>query len=171
MDNGIEKLKPLPTHRAGHQFSPEDRAIRQSVFLRVFQEGGIIGPACVMAGVSRTIIIEWRKNDKEFGSLYDIAEANANDLVRSEIYRRGVHGYDKPVVSVGKLVRNEDGTPLTEKVYSDALLTMLAKSRMPEFREKQQIDLTTQVVALADQAKTELVAELADSIIDEKSTD
>jgi len=39
---------------------------------------------------------------------------------------------------MGKVV-SKDGKPLTERVYSDHLLALLAKSRLPEFREKDSV--------------------------------
>jgi hypothetical protein len=91
------------------------------------------------AGISRNTVYEWQEKDETFGFKFRQASEDANDLIRGELFRRAVQGYEKPVVSVGKQVF-VDGKPLMERVYSDNLLSLLAKARMPEFREKQQIE-------------------------------
>ncbi len=57
-------------------------------------------------------------------------------MIRAELFRRAVQGVEEPVVSAGKLVRNIDGTPLTVRKYSDALMAALAKARLAEFKDK-----------------------------------
>lgn len=94
------------------------------------------------AGISRNTVYAWQERDTEFSLKFNVAEQEANDVIRAELHRRAVQGYEKPVVSMGKAVYDKDGKPLTERVYSDQLLGLLAKSRMPEFRDKQQIEHT-----------------------------
>ena len=42
------------------------------------------------------------------------------------------------------------------------------KANLPEYKEKQQIDITAQIVDMAEQAKNELLADLAARIHEDK---
>ena len=109
--------------------------------------------ACMSAGVDRSTVYYWQEVDTEFSLKFNIASEEANDVIRAELFRRAVQGYEKPVVSMGKMVYH-DGKPLTERVYSDSLLSLLAKSRMPEFRDKQSMDLNATVNGKIDSENT-----------------
>lgn len=129
--------------RQGQHMSKEERAKVQEIFLQAFSMTANVRAACMKAGISRNTVYEWAEHDERFSLRYKQAELDANDLIRGELFRRAVQGYEKPVISIGKVVYDKDGKPLMEKVYSDSLLSLLAKARMPEFRDKQQVDLTT----------------------------
>lgn len=127
--------------KTGKHLSKQEKQETQDKFLASFAENANVSLSCKIANISRTIVYEWQEHDEIFSMRYKIAEQEANDVIRAEIYRRGVEGYEKPVVSMGKVVYGPEGYPLTEKVYSDNLLSLLAKARMPEFKDKQQIDM------------------------------
>ena len=127
----------------------------------------MVRAACLKAKVSRNTVYQWAEHDEAFSIEYKQAELDANDMVRAELFRRAVQGYDKPLVSVGKVVYDKDGKPMTERVYSDSLLSLLAKARLPEFKEKQTIDLNAQITTMADSAKDELLADLSAAIANE----
>jgi hypothetical protein len=60
----------------------------------------------------------------------------------AEAWRRGVEGLSEPLVSAGKLVRDEDGHPMTIQRYSDVLLTLLLRAHRPEkFRERTSVEI------------------------------
>lgn len=128
--------------RPGQKPSAEERARIQDVFLQSFSLTANVRAACLKAGIDRRTIYEWAEHDQGFSMRYEIAKKDADDLIRAELFRRGVQGYEKPVISMGKMVLDKDGKPMMERVYSDNLLSLLAKARMPEFREKQQIAIT-----------------------------
>ncbi|MGZ3603296.1 MAG: hypothetical protein ACXVDF_25560, partial [Ktedonobacterales bacterium] len=116
-------------------------------------------------GVTTATIYNWRKADEEFRLAWEWAHQEANDTIRREISRRAIEGWDEPVYQGGKLVG------YTRK-YSDSLLTFLAKSRMPEFRER--VDITsndqhinaheTIVEAAHDPETTDLAARLLERL-------
>ncbi len=128
--------------RPGQHLSKEERTRVQEVFLQSFSMTANVRAACLKAGISRNAIYEWAEHDEQFSFRYKQAELDANDMIRAELFRRGVQGYEKPMVSLGRAVYDNDGKMITERVYSDSLLSLLAKARMPEFREKQQIAIT-----------------------------
>lgn len=121
--------------------------------------------ACKSAGVDRNTIRAWQEHDETFGFQFKQAEADANDVIRAAIFTRAVQGVDKPLHYQGRLVKDERGKPATVKDYSDTLLIFLAKSRMPEFRDKQQVEVsgTLDVNTLASEADAKFSAWLAAS--------
>jgi hypothetical protein len=101
------------------------------------------------AGIERRLVYYWQEHDETFALKFQVAEQEANDVIRAELFKRAVQGIEKPVVSMGKVVY-QDGKPLMERVYSDNLLSLLAKARMPEFRDKQSVDLHATVNGAVD---------------------
>ena len=77
-----------------------------------------------------------------------------NDAIVDEIHRRGVKGVKVPVYQQGELV----GTTVK---YSDNLLLELAKSRIPSFKERGQIDVTFNADGATEELKAKLAAILA----------
>lgn len=130
--------------RQGQRLTADQRAQAQETFLKSFRNTANVRAACMAAGIDRNTIYAWLETDETFSLEYRQAELDANDTIRGELFRRAVQGYEKPVVSMGKAVyvKDEKGNekPLMERVYSDTLLALLAKARMPEFRDKQQIE-------------------------------
>jgi hypothetical protein len=101
---------------------------RQEGFLKALAETGSVINAVRVAGTSRTRVYELRKAHPDFSSAWDEAEAIAYDLLEEEARRRAVEGVPQPLVSAGKLVRGDDGQPITIQRYSDSLLLALLKT-------------------------------------------
>ncbi|HEY4032973.1 MAG TPA: hypothetical protein VGL94_03300 [Ktedonobacteraceae bacterium] len=120
-------------------FTLEERIVSQEKFLHSFSMTANIRAACMASGIDRSTLYYWKEHDETFSARFHIAEVEANDIIRAELFRRAIQGVTKPVVSMGKVVY-KDGEPLMEKVYSDNLLSLLAKARLPEFREKHSIE-------------------------------
>jgi hypothetical protein len=94
-------------------------------------ETGPLTAAVAAAGTSRTRVYELRKTDTAFAAAWDEAEDIATDRLEDEARRRAVEGVAGPLVSAGKLVRGDDGQPITVRRYSDNLLLALIKARRP----------------------------------------
>lgn len=124
----------------GEKLTKSEAQLLQERFLVAFSESANVRVACKEVGIDRSTVRWWEEKDEKFAIRYKEAKEDADDLVREELRRRAMEGYDKPLVSWGKLVYDEKGEVATEKVYSDNLLSLLAKARLPEFREKQSID-------------------------------
>jgi len=139
---------PLRVRRRGQRMTEDERRAAQEKFLSTFSKNANVRAACMAAGIDRSQVYRWQEHDEEFSLKFNIATEEANDMIRAALWRRGVDGIEKPVVSMGKVVYVEDPKkkgeqiPLMERVYSDNLLSLLAKARMPEFREKQQMELS-----------------------------
>jgi hypothetical protein len=104
---------------------------RQECFLQALAETGSVIDAVRVAGTSRTRVYELRKVDPAFSAAWSEAEDIAADRLEDEARRRAVEGVSEPLVSGGKLVRDDSGQPITARRYSDGLLMALLKARRP----------------------------------------
>jgi hypothetical protein len=64
------------------------------------------------------------------------AEEIAVDRLADEARRRALEGVLEPLVSAGKLVRDDEGKPISVRRYSDNLLLTLLKAHRPPRRER-----------------------------------
>jgi hypothetical protein len=145
MPEQIDRSTPSRAiRRRGQHLTKEERVAIQEKFLKTFANNANVRAACFVAGINRSQVYRWQETDEQFSFRFKQAEADANDMLRAAAWKRGVEGVDKPVVSMGKQVR-VDGKPLMERVYSDNLLSLLMKARMPEFRDKSQVDATVSI--------------------------
>jgi hypothetical protein len=152
----------LRARRQGQRMSAKERKVVQDKFLTFFREEANVTAACVAARIDRNTVYDWKSRYPDFAKSFEEAEAVVNDAIDSEIYRRGVKGWFEPAVSAGKWVQDENGEYVMIPRYSDAMLTLLAKSRMKKYREKQpDVDLTVQINTMAENAKDELLTDLA----------
>jgi hypothetical protein len=85
---------------------------RQQRFLEALSETGIVSTAVGIAGTSRTRVYELRRRDAAFAEAWEEAEERAADVLEAEAWRRAVDGVKEPVVSAGRVMKNDDGTPL-----------------------------------------------------------
>lgn len=143
MSEQINTTTPQRTRRRGQRMTDKERKAAQEKFLKTFSETANVRAACKEAGIDRSQVYRWQEHDEIFGFKFRQASEEANDLIRAALWRRGLHGIERYVISQGKLVYGPDGKPLTEREYSDNLLALLAKARMPEFRDKSQLDVNT----------------------------
>jgi hypothetical protein len=109
---------------------------RQERFLKALSDTGSVTTAAAVAGTSRTRVYELRKADPAFASAWEEAEEIAADRLEDEARRRALEGVPEPLVSAGKLVRDDDGQPITVRRYSDNLLLALLKAHRPPRRER-----------------------------------
>jgi hypothetical protein len=105
---------------------------RQERFLKALAGTGIVSTAVEIAGTSRTRVYELRKRNPGFAAGWEEAEERAADALEAEAWRRAVVGVQEPLVSSGKVVRDDDGQPIAIRRYSDALMIALLKARRPE---------------------------------------
>jgi hypothetical protein len=105
---------------------------RQQRFLKALAEAGIVTVAVEFAGTSRTRVYELHKRDTAFAEAWEEAEEQAADALEAEAWRRAVAGVPEPLVSAGRVMRDDDGQPLAIRRYSDTLLLALLKARRPE---------------------------------------
>ena len=108
----------------------------QRRFVRALSETGSVSKAAALARTSRTRVYELRKVDPAFAAAWEEAEEIAADRLEDEARRRAVEGVSEPLVSAGKLVRDDDGQPITVQRYSDKILLALMNARRPPPRER-----------------------------------
>lgn len=131
----------------------QEREQAKEQFLDAFARTANVLAACQSAGIDRSTVYRWKESDETFLIRFNLASEDANDRIRAELFRRAVQGYEKPVISAGRVVYVEEKLPsgkkvqkpLMERVYSDSLLSLLAKARMPEFRDKQHLDINLKI--------------------------
>jgi len=109
---------------------------RQQRFIKALSKTGSVTKAAELAGTSRTRVYELRKTDPAFAAAWENAEEVAADRLEDEARRRAVEGVAEPLVSGGKLVRDDDGQPIMVRRYSDNLLLALIKARRPPPRQR-----------------------------------
>lgn len=108
---------------------------KQRLFLASFAENGNVMLSARAAHVTRQTVYIWLEHDQDFSFAYNQAKEDVKDMLRAEIYRRAVQGYDEEVYQLAKYAG-------TVRKYSDTLLIFHSKALMEEYREKRHIDVT-----------------------------
>jgi hypothetical protein len=123
---------PLPTWRAA--------------FLGALALNGNVSDAAKAAGVARDTVYKAKTRNPDFAQDWQTAEKIASDVLLREAWRRAVEGgrqYKFHPKTGEPLLHPETGEPYYEMVYSDALLTLLLKARLPEqFGDKLRVEQT-----------------------------
>ena len=136
MAMAMAQNQPMSTPKKRGRMPAIRRKAAQAAFLAAFEKSANVTQACRAADIDRSTFYDWMEKYETFSLLYHQAEQTANDNIRAEIFRRGHDGWDEAVYQLGKYRG-------TVRKYSDTLLIFLAKARMPEFREKQSLEVTT----------------------------
>lgn len=160
MADNLTNLTPKKRARRAGPMSAKRRQEAQEAFLTAYAQTGIITSAAQSANVSRQCVYEWQEHDEAFSLRFHEAEATANDVLRAEIFRRGHEGVEEPVYQLAKFVG-------TVRKYSDTLLIFEAKRRMPEYRDKHDVNISgsLEVKKAADEFDA-----LLDSLIERSAT-
>jgi hypothetical protein len=159
MSTKIDKWTPPRPRKRGQRLTAKERKVAQAEFLDALGRTANITAACMQAGISRSLVYVWQEHDDGFAYEFQEANKRANDLLFGECWRRAMIGEERYVVSQGKLIMKPNGEYLTYREKSDGLLTLLLKARLPEFREKQQIEMSGSLDVAG--AKASLLAKLA----------
>lgn len=142
---------------------------KQQAFLAFYRRCANVKSSCEAAKISRQTFYRWKEHDAIFAIQLAEAEKEADDAAEKALYDRAIEGVEEYVISNRQVVFLEvetDGkkerVPLKHRVYSDRLLEVLLKARMPDkYKEKQQIEhkieskdlskLSAEELALAEQ--------------------
>ena len=140
---------------------------RRERFLKALADTGSVTTAVAAAGTSRTRVYELRKVDPAFAAAWAEAEDIAADRLADEARRRAMEGVPIPLVSAGKLVRDDNGQPIMVRRYSDNLLMALLKAhRLPRCRRSARFPLLLlQSAADAPNAMASIAAAVAEGTI------
>lgn len=179
-----DKTTSIRVWGVGGPLTPVQRKEAKALFLEGMKRVHAVSLACDYAGIDRSTVYRWKDKDQKFADAWQDCVERSRDQARASIYQRGILGWDEPVVSIGQAVyemepvQDEDGNqifergkplmkrgnPLTIHKWSDSLAIAYAKANLPEYKEKPQLNINTQLADLAEQAKNELLADLAASL-------
>lgn len=138
----------------------------KEVFLDGLCQGMTMKKAAELAAHPYDTFRKVRERDSEFNEMVLRAHEIGTDVLEEEAFRRGTEGFKKPVI--GKIapgidghLKDENGEYLYEMVYSDRLLEILLKGRRPEYREKQQVDITNQTLNVSLDDRSAALSDVA----------
>lgn len=164
----LNNLTPITrTWRLGGPMTAVQRKDAKTLFIESLKVDPNVSAACDTALISRVTAYQWREKDISFADAWEEAIDRSKDVARSSIYQRGILGWDEPVVAQGRVALDENDNRLLVHKWSDSLAALYAKANLPEYKEKQTIDLNAQITTMADQAKDELLTDLAAAIANE----
>jgi len=113
-------------------------AKRVKIILDALRDGSRVEDAAAAAGVGRTTLHDWRRDDEDLEKEVQAAMKEGCEALEDEALRRAVHGTKKPV---GFHLGEHGGTFVDE--YSDTLLMFILKARNPEkYRENVKLEHT-----------------------------
>jgi hypothetical protein len=123
--------------------NPRQRTIRRpaisrearAVFLEHVANAYSITVAAKVAGVHRRRFYELAHADERFREELQEAHDKGTDVIRDEIRRRAVEGWDEAVFQKGELVGHV-------RKYSDRLLELEARRRGPAYRDNHRVELS-----------------------------
>ena len=118
--------------------------LAQECFLEALKRTGLVTEACEIVGIARRTPYDWSKKSEEFAETMEAARADGEKLlldeVRKEVRRRGLEGWDDPIVYQGQISKAMDPktgemVPLTVRKWSDNLLMFWGKYLDARFRD------------------------------------
>lgn len=113
----------------------------RDAFLERLAQGLSVTGAAAGSSFCRDRFYVWRKEDVDFSTAWDSAVEAGTDVLEDEARRRAYEGVEEPVIAMGRVARDDDGTILKKRTYSDTLLLATLKRRRPsDWRERATID-------------------------------
>jgi hypothetical protein len=100
---------------------------RREAFLRALADTGIVTTAAGVVGITRARAYQVRKEDRAFAAAWDEAEEKAADALEGEAWHRAVVGVPEPLVSAGKVVRDDAGVGKRPQKYFPAVFGKLQR--------------------------------------------
>lgn len=149
--------------RLGGPMTAEQRREAKALFIETLSSDPNVSLACDRARISRDTAYQWREKDAKFADAWEDAVERTKDVARSSIYQRGIIGWDEPMVSAGQVVYeyehllDKDGKPQFDgkgkpimrrgamqvvHKWSDTLAIAYAKANLPEYKDKQQLEVS-----------------------------
>jgi hypothetical protein len=124
--------------------------------LRAFCEVGRIREACKRGKLDYDLHYYWLKTDESYAAAFEQARQISGDRMEDEVVRRGIDGFDHPVIYEGKITGSY-------KAYSDNLAMFFLKGLRPEKYRDNQSGITftgpTQInITIKDQSQNLSIA-------------
>jgi hypothetical protein len=116
---------------------------QRAQFLRTLAETANVTASAEATNMSRVTFYRLRAEDEEFATEWDEALEIATDALEAEARRRAMRGVSRPLVSAGKIVKDDDGNPIIVHEFSDTLMLAQLKAHRPDkYRERTAIEHT-----------------------------
>ena len=117
-------------------------AQRKLKFLVSYRANCNVSAAARAAGINRRSVYQAREDDAEFARLMDEYKQEHLDAIEAEFYRRAVQGDKKPIMSMGKPLRDDERNIVTEVKYDTRAGEILLQAHRPEFRLRSHVELS-----------------------------
>jgi len=182
MEEQEDRKTPVAPWGSGGPKTAEHKALAKQWFLEELPRCHTVSSACDYASIGRAAVYQWKEQDKKFSDAWDVAVERTHDKARASIFQRAFDGVEEQAISNGMPVyyyepdtdkgsdeqkRDERGKllwkrgkPVMIRKYSDSLAALYARANLPEYKDKQQIDLRVQMAEEAEKAKDDLLASL-----------
>jgi hypothetical protein len=118
-------------------------------YLAALREIPVVAHGCKAVGIERSTAYRAREADEDFAKAWEEAMEEGVDRAEQEAFRRGIVGFEEPVIDKGRLAYryeryvDEEGVehyrlllddngqpiPLTVRKHSDAILALVLKGR------------------------------------------
>jgi hypothetical protein len=167
------------------------RKQQKDAFLESLRKDPNVSLACDVAKISRDTAYRWKDTDEQFAKAWEASIDRAKDVVRSAIYQRAAYGWDEVALSMNRVVYyytpvlddkgnqryDSKGQPMMQRgdvvhihKWDTALQLGYAKANLPEYKEKQpEINIFNEIKAMADNAKNDLLNDLASASDEDES--
>ena len=127
-----------PNSVQGHKISEKEKEL----YCQELAKHGIQKWASNAIGRSNSALLHKIKRDPEFAAQVEEAKSEADARIEAAAIQRGVDGVERLEVSAGRVVKDDDGHPVTRREYSDALLLAVLRARDTRFHTKQKLDVS-----------------------------
>jgi len=126
-------------------------------FLSLLADIGNVSKCCEALNICRQDLYIKREKNKTLAKQWDVAKKASIARLEDEAWRRAFEGIKKPLFYKGEQVKDKDGNPYFERVYSDTLMMHRLNAERPDkYHYRQQVDanvngeITVKVVKFAD---------------------
>jgi transposase-like protein len=96
----------------------ERTAKKREAFLTALSDGLSVAAGCQAAGIGRTQVYQWRKDDPDFENAWDAALEVGTDLLEDEAKRRAMSTSDVLMIFLLKARRKEKYADLSKMRYT-----------------------------------------------------
>jgi hypothetical protein len=169
----------------------QQRKEAKLLFVASLRKDPNVSLACDKAGISRNTAYQWQEADEQFKKDWEDSIDRTKDVVRSAIYQRAAYGWDEVALSMNRVVYyytpvlddngnqrfDSKGQPMMQRgdvvkihKWDTALQLGWAKANLPEYKdEKTEINIFNEINNMAEQAKNDLLRDLASAADDDES--
>lgn len=112
-------------------------------FIEAIRTGSEPPEAAEFAGVKLGHMRSLRRTDANMAAMWTQAEDESGDHLVQEARRRAIDGWEEPIVYRGEVIGHK-------RVYSDRLLELLLKARVPAFADTKKLEISGQVSLTAE---------------------